>query len=225
MLSSCIEQCFIADMLEQLPLAGKVGKTLVGGIDLNKARMRHVVEALIARRPTASPPPLAARVRRFTKQSPPQYGARHAAYDLKKLRGKHIVRRIGRTRRYQTLPAGLRAMAALVLLRDKAIKPLLAAARPLRPTRGAHNPKPIDAHYRAIQLGMRGVFHAASPLDDRQFSCRASPLAPSCSPRHQTQRSRLTLHHPHPAAGYDAARAVCSSASNLAFGSLPAGSP
>jgi hypothetical protein len=160
---SCIDQCFIADdMLEQLPLAAQVGKTLVGGIDLNKARMRHVVEALIALSTSANgftASELAARVRLCTKQSPVQYGPRHAAYDLKKLRGKHIVQRIGRTRRYQTLPAGLRAMAALVLLRDKAIKPLLAAARPLRPTRGAHNPKPIDAHYQAIQLGMRGVFH------------------------------------------------------------------
>ena len=45
----------------------------------------------------------------------------------------------------------LRAMTALLVLRDKAIKPLLAAAQPLRPTRGAHNPKPIDLHYDAIR--------------------------------------------------------------------------
>src|SRR5262249_60616473 len=52
---SCIDQCFIADdMLERLPLASRVGKTLVGGIDLNKARMRHVVEALIALSPSAN---------------------------------------------------------------------------------------------------------------------------------------------------------------------------
>jgi hypothetical protein len=50
---SCIDQCFIADeMLEQLPLPTQVGKTFVGGIDLNKARMRHVVEALIALSPS-----------------------------------------------------------------------------------------------------------------------------------------------------------------------------
>jgi hypothetical protein len=52
---SCIDQCFIADdMLEHLPLASQVGKTLVGGIDLNKARMRQVVEALIALSPSPS---------------------------------------------------------------------------------------------------------------------------------------------------------------------------
>jgi hypothetical protein len=51
---SCIDQCFIGDdMLEQLRAASQVGKTIVGGIDLNKTRMRTVVEAVIA----LSPPP------------------------------------------------------------------------------------------------------------------------------------------------------------------------
>src|SRR6201997_2352785 len=160
---SCIDQCFIADdMLERLPLASHVGNTLVGGIDLNKARMLHVVEALIALSPSANgftASDLAVRVRLFSQQCPLPYGPRHAAYDLKKLRGKQIVQRIARTRRYHTLPAGLRAMAALVVLRNKAIKPLLAAAQPLRPTGGPHNPRPIDTHYRAIQVAMHGVFH------------------------------------------------------------------
>jgi hypothetical protein len=40
------------EMLEQLPLASRVGKTIVGGIDLNKARMRKVVEAVIALAPS-----------------------------------------------------------------------------------------------------------------------------------------------------------------------------
>jgi hypothetical protein len=109
---SCIDQCFIADeMLERLPLASQVGKTRVGGIDLNKARMRHLIEALIA----SSPSPngftafdVAARVCASHRQTPSHYGPRQAAYDLKKLRGKRIVRRIGHTRRYEPLPTGLR---------------------------------------------------------------------------------------------------------------------
>ena len=145
-----------------LPVASQVGKTIVGAIDLNKARIRHVVEALIALSPlpkgfTASD--VAARVRALSKQNPSEYGPRHAAYDLKKLRGKQIVRRIGHTRRYEPLPTGLRAMTALLVLRNKAIKPLLAAAQPLRPTRAALNPKPIDTYYQAIRAGMKGLFH------------------------------------------------------------------
>src|SRR5260370_38790594 len=46
---SCIDQCFIADeLLEQLPTASQAGKTIVRGIDLNKARVHAVLEARIA---------------------------------------------------------------------------------------------------------------------------------------------------------------------------------
>jgi hypothetical protein len=149
-------------MLEQLPLASWVGKTIVGGIDLNKARMRKVVEAVIALAPSPNgftATDVAARVGGLGNDHRAQYGPRHAAYDLKKLRGKQIVCRIGHTRRYEPLASGLRAITALVVLRNKAIKPLLAAAQPRRPTRGGHNPKPIDARYDALQLAMPRVFH------------------------------------------------------------------
>jgi hypothetical protein len=159
---SCIDQCFIADhLLEQLPAPSQVGKTKVGGIDLNKPRMRWVIEAVI----TLSPSPggftaseLASQVRAFSKQSESDYSPRRAAYDLKKLRGKKVVRRLGQTRRYESMPKGLRAMAALVVLRNKAIKPLLAAVQGRRPSRGAQNPRALDMHYETIRRAMRGVF-------------------------------------------------------------------
>jgi hypothetical protein len=159
---SCMDQCFIADrMLEQLPAPSQVGKTKVGGIDVNQPRMRWVVEAVIAL--SSSPDgftasALAGQVRALSKQSESEYGPRRAAYDLKKLRGKNIVRRVGRTRRYESLPKGLRAMAALVVLRNKASKPLLAAAQGLLPSRGAQNPSTLDMHYDTIRMAMRGVF-------------------------------------------------------------------
>src|SRR6202165_4186957 len=160
---SWIDQCFIADdMLEQLPMAARVGKTVVGGIALNKARMRRVIEAVIAL--SASPngftaAEMATRVCALGRQSPSPYDPRQAAYDLKKLRGKDIVCRIGHTRRYQPLPTGLRSMTALVVSPNKSIKRFLAVSQPLQPTRGTQNPKPIDLHYDAIQAAMRGVFH------------------------------------------------------------------
>ena len=99
------------------------------------------------------------RVCALSNRSPAEYGPTRAAYDLKKLRGKQIVRRIDQTRRYQPVPTGLKAITALLVLRNKAIKPLLAAAQELRPKRGAQNPKPLDTHYEAIRTAMRGVFH------------------------------------------------------------------
>jgi hypothetical protein len=49
-------------------------------------------------------------------------------------------------------------MVALVVLRNKAIKPLLAAAQNLCPSRGAQNPRPLDKHYGTIRKAMQAVF-------------------------------------------------------------------
>ena len=49
-------------------------------------------------------------------------------------------------------------MVALVVLRNKAIKPLLVAAQRRHKSRGAQNPRPIDRHYETIRLAMQGVF-------------------------------------------------------------------
>jgi hypothetical protein len=54
-------------------------------------------------------------------------GSRQAAYDIKRLRGKQWVQRKGNSRRYEPLPVALRAMAALIVIRDDAIERLLAA--------------------------------------------------------------------------------------------------
>ena len=155
---SCIDQCFIADrMLEQLPAPSQVG---------NKPRMRRVVEAVIALSPspdgfTASE--LAPQVRALSKHGQSEYGSRRAAYDRKKLRGKKIVRRIGQTRRYESLPKGLPAMTALVVLRNQAIQPLLAGTQEQRRSRGAQNPSALDMHYDTIRMAMRGVFQELGP--------------------------------------------------------------
>jgi DNA-binding transcriptional ArsR family regulator len=86
--------------------------------------MRWVVEALIglcvsaseAQRFTASE--LARQLRLLSNQAESDYEPRRATYDLKKLRAKNIVQRIGQTRRYKSTPSGLKAMVALVILRN-----------------------------------------------------------------------------------------------------------
>ena len=140
------------------PHKSQVGRTRVGGVDFNKARIRHVTAAVVALSPspggfTASQ--LADRVRACGESD---YQARQAAYDLKKLRGKDMVRRLAKTRHYEPTSTGLKALAALLVLRDKVIKPLLGAAMETRPTRGALNPRDLDNHYETIRVGMQGVF-------------------------------------------------------------------
>ena len=53
---------------------------------------------------------------------------------------------------------GLEALVALVVLRNKAIKPFLAAAQDLRPSRGAQNPRGLDRHYDTIRMAMEAAF-------------------------------------------------------------------
>ena len=157
-----LDVCFIADdTLEQLPLSSQVGKTRVGGINFHQLRMRRVTEAVLAlssapRGFTASD--LACQVRALSGQTEDEYSPRHAAYDLKKFRAKDFVRKIESTRRYEVVPRGLRAMSTLVVLRDKVIGPLLAAACQLK-----RGPKPkrcttLDWHYQILRKDMRDLF-------------------------------------------------------------------
>ena len=158
----CIDQCFLGDAtLEQLPAPSQVGKTKVGGIDFNRRRIRWAMEAVLALAPspagfTASQ--LAHQVRSLSQQSASEYGPRHAAYDLKKLRGKQRVGRMEKTRRYEPIREGLRVITALLTLRDKVLQPLLAAAQQLRPSHGAQNPAPIDRHCGLIIDNLLSMF-------------------------------------------------------------------
>ena len=123
---------------------------------------------------------VATRVRAIDNEHQTQYSPRQAAYDLKKLRGKHIVSRIGHTRRYEALPSGLRAMTALIVLRNKAINsnlyspppsPFAQPVAPTTPNRSIPTTAPSSLPCKVSSKS------SASPLEDRQSFCRASPLS------------------------------------------------
>ncbi len=160
----CMDACCVADeTLENLPLPTQVGQTKIGGIDFNKPRMRRVAEAVLAlsTSPTGfTASDLAHKVRAMSGQAESEYGPRRAAYDLKKLRGKGMVGKIGRSRRYEPVPEGLRTMTALLVLREKVIRPLLAASSHPEADAKLNNPTAIDQHYETLRLGMRDLFTA-----------------------------------------------------------------
>jgi hypothetical protein len=158
----CVDQAFIsADLLDQLACPSQVGCTRVGGLDFSKPRLRAVAEAVIS---LAAQPQgfqvadVATKVRAILGLEPTAYTARQAAYDLKKLRGKHLVRKIDRSRRYETTTEGLRTLTALLVLREKVIKPLLAGAGKPRRGRKPKNQCPIDAQYEALRGQMCHLF-------------------------------------------------------------------
>ncbi len=121
-----MDAAFISDqLLDQLPLPAQVGRTRVGGVDLNKPRLRAALSAVLALAPAPNGfmvGQFLAKVQRLNGQTACGYGPRQAAYDLKKLRGKHLITKLPASRRYQAPPEGLRSMAALLLLRDQVIQ-------------------------------------------------------------------------------------------------------
>ena len=153
-----LDQAFVADdTLDTLGQPGLVGTTRTAGLDLNKTRLRTVLQAVIALAPfptgfTASQ--LADKVRYFMGWDDTQYRPRQAAYDLRKLRGKQWVEKIGNSRRYQPLLAGLKIMAALLTLRQKVVKPVLAGSTKPKSEPLPHHQTELDIQYRKVQTEM-----------------------------------------------------------------------
>ena len=153
----CVDTGFIpGGMLDELPLPSQIGAIRIGGIDLNKPRSRAVLAAALA---LAIAPggftvaDFAAKVRAMTGQA--GYTIRNAAYDLRKLRGKHLA---GQTRPHPPVlhltrrrpdhqrpahPPGTRHRAP--------------AGRRRRPADPPHSP-PLDRH--------RPALPGATPGDD-----------------------------------------------------------
>jgi len=159
----CVDVAFLPDgILDQLPTPSQIGATRTGGLDINKPRTRAALAAVLAL--AVSPDgftvaDLAAKVQSLTGQSKDDYTVRQAAYDLRKLRGKHLVVKPGRTRRYHVPGQGARTIAALLALRDQVIAPILAGVRRPGPGRPLSTRTRIDRDYENLRAGMRTLFH------------------------------------------------------------------
>jgi hypothetical protein len=157
----CLDTGFLPDnMLDQLPLPSQIGATRVGGIDLNKPRTRTALTAVLAL--TAAPggftvADLATRVHTITGNT--SYTARHAAYDLRKLRGKELLIKTGRSRRYQVPALAARTINALLALRDHVIAPILAGVRSPRMGRKPAHWTLVDRDYETLRTNMQTLFH------------------------------------------------------------------
>lgn len=158
----CLDRAFVTDAtLDQLATPAQVGSTRVGGIDVNKPRMRAVLAAVLAcaLRPTGfRVGDLAAEVRQRVGDLGAAYGTRQAAYDLKKLRAKGLVDQVPGSRRYEVRPEGARIIAALVVLREQVIQPILAGTAKPREGRKPKSWTRIDAHYQTLRQQMQALF-------------------------------------------------------------------
>jgi len=143
--------------LDRLPTPSVRGTQRLAGVDLQKPRMQAVAQAVVACAPSPGGFTAAQLAERVHEQQGPamsDYDARRAAYDLRKLRGKQVVERVERTRRYRVQPAGVRVLAGLLILREKVIKPVLAGVAHPRRGRPPKTVAPLDLHYQNLQKQM-----------------------------------------------------------------------
>jgi hypothetical protein len=145
------------ERLDQLAIPSRCGNHRVAGVDLNKARMRAVAEALLA---LAAAPrgftarDLAQRVHEQAGRTMSGYSPRKAAYDLRKLRGKSLVAPIPKTRRYRPQKPGIRKLAGLLVIREKVIHPVLAGVCRPKAGRPPKLASRLDMHYQNLQREM-----------------------------------------------------------------------
>ena len=151
---------FLPDgVLDELPLPAQTGTGTIAGVDSNKPRIRAALSAALALAPAPGGFTVAehaAKVR--TMAGHDGYTTRQAAYDLRKLRGKQLIEKPGRTRRYHVPPDGARTIAALLTLRDHVIAPILAGVRSPRMGRKPKIWTAVDRDYEALRIGMHALF-------------------------------------------------------------------
>ncbi len=156
----CADAGFLPDgLLDELPQPAQSGAGRIAGIDLSKPRIRAALSAALALGPAPGGFTVAehaARVRQITGQD--GYTARQAGYDLRKLRGKQLISKPGRTRRYHVPADSARVIAALLALRDHVIAPILAGVRSPRMGRKPKTWTANDRYYENLRVGMQTLF-------------------------------------------------------------------
>lgn len=164
-----LELAFLPDgILDQLPTPSTLGATRTGGLDMNRSRVRAALAAALALAVAPAGFTVAeftAKVRATTGQTPEDYSVRQGAYDLRKLRGKQLVIKPGRTRRYHASPSSPRG-------RSPRYSP--SATRSSRPS------PPGSAHHDK----------AAHPRTGPPSTATTKPSAATCKPSSPTSASR-----------------------------------
>ncbi len=157
----CVDVGFLPDgLLDELPLPSQLGATRVGGVDLNQRRARAALAGVLA---LAVAPDgftvadIATKVRSLGHLDG-HYTARRAAYDLRKLRGKQLVVKPDRTRRYHVPAASARTITALLTLREHVIAPILAGVKSPRNGRKPVTWTSVDRDYETLRIDMQQLF-------------------------------------------------------------------
>jgi hypothetical protein len=139
----------------ELSEPGQLGAQRMAGIHMTNARMRRVMDTVVA---LSSCPDgftleqVAAGVRHRMKCRRDVYDRRQAGYDLKKLRAKRLVAKRKKSRRYEVPSESVGLLCGMATLQDRVLAPILTImSRGQKPGALQPDPHPIDQHYEQIR--------------------------------------------------------------------------
>ena len=115
--------------LQELVSPTNKGKLRLAGVDINKEQNQAIMETVMA----LSMKPggyfigdVAAKMKKKVGDKYGEYTSAKAAYDIRKLRGKELVKKQRGTRKYVTTPQGIETIVVVLALMQKQIPGVLA---------------------------------------------------------------------------------------------------
>jgi len=135
--------------LEDMAQPSRRGNRRLAGLDMNKARMRSVADALLALSSRPGGFTATHLVQQIRERDKVQraYEQRQAVYDLAKFTAKGLVSHEPRCRYYRIVPTAVRTLAAYLVIRERVLKPILAGIGCKHQGRPLKNIDPLDQHY------------------------------------------------------------------------------
>ena len=146
--------------LSNLVIPSKKGKSRLAGVDINKQRNQAIMETVLA----LSMQPggyvigdVAEKMKGMVGNRYGKYTNRKAAYDIKKLRGKKLVRKLKGTNRYTTTTKGIETITAILVLVQKQLPAVLAAINKESISNNPEELSLLDSHYLNIRKEVKQI--------------------------------------------------------------------
>jgi hypothetical protein len=141
---------------DQFSQPSKKGKQRIAGIDINKPRCLNVMKAVLelAIKPSGfTSMEVASKYEKIAQLSKGKgsYNARQAAYDLRKLKEKGIVFRKENSRKYHITAKGVAMIVAIIIIREKLFKPIVAGIAKKKLTPSPQNLSKVDQLYISVR--------------------------------------------------------------------------
>ena len=159
----CVDTGFIGDgILDELPTGTQLGATRVGGVDLNKPRMRDALRAALALAPAPNGFTVAeftAKVHALTGTSTPATASARPATTCANCAANSSSTSPAEPAATTSRRPAARTIAALLTLRDQVIAPILAGVRSPRMGRKPAHWTRVDRDYERIRIDMQTLFN------------------------------------------------------------------